>query len=203
MKKSDKKIIILTIVIFYVVCLSLFVLFLYWRNRDALNTFEDVVKSSYVIKEKYGKIEKIRFYNPLNYGTKVNDEYIMKVKITNDKNKTYEIDVIDGKDTNSIVGYIIDNKRYDEYEQFNLDEYKDKIDNKIINNIGEFNNYQELFNEVNKLANDMYGVDNYFAYKIYYDRNNKVYLVEVYSKEKGVNFIIKENGEVLSSCIIR
>lgn len=204
MKKTDKKNLIMVLVLFYSFCFGGIILFANLRSKDAISTFENNIKNSDVIKEKYGNIEKIKFKNIFNYGKSVNNEYVMKVKITNDKHKTYIIDVISGKSTNSIVGFIIDGQRYDEYEKFNLNDYQDEIKNNKLENItiDKFNNYQELFAEIKELAINKYGEDDYLAYKIYYDKNALTYLVEVYSKEKQINFFIKENGEVLSSYII-
>ena len=204
MKKSDKRNLIIGVILFYSVCFGGIILFANLRSKDAISTFENNIKNSDIIREKYGNIKKIKFKNLFNYGKSVNNEYVMKVKITNDKNKTYIIDVISGKSTNSIVGFIIDGKRYDEYESFNLENYQNKINNNKLEDVKivKFTNYQELFDKIKELAIELYGEDDYLAYKIYYDKNNLTYLVEVYTKEKQINFFIKENGEVLSSFIV-
>lgn len=200
MSKTDQRNIIMGFTIFYLVCTIVFILFLYLNNRRVINLFEDYVKNSYVLKEKYGNIRKIKFKNPFNYGKAVNDEYIMTIKITNDQNKTYVIDIIDGKLTNSMVGFIINGERFTEYESFNLDDYQDKIENNNVKNqnVGEFNNYQELFNKIKILFIELYGEKDNLAYKIYYDKNKSTYLIETYFDEQCIVFLIKEKGNVLS-----
>jgi len=200
MKKSNNRNLIIGFTIFYLVCIILIIIFLNLNNKRAINVFEDYVKNSDVLKEKYGNIKKIRFKNPLNYGKSVNDEYIMTIKITNDQNKTYVIDVIDGKSTNSMVGFIINGERFVEYEKFNLVDYQDKIKNNNLEkqNVGVFNNYQELFDQIKILFIKLYGEKDNLAYKIYYDKNNLTYLIETYSNEQSVGFLISDNGNVLS-----
>ena len=200
MKKSNNRNLIIGFTIFYLVCIILIIIFLNLNNKRAINVFEDYVKNSDVLKEKYGNIKKIRFKNPLNYGKSVNDEYIMTIKITNDQNKTYVIDVIDGKSTNSMVGFIINGERFVEYEKFNLVDYQDKIKNNNLEkqNVGVFNNYQELFDQIKILFIKLYGEKDNLAYKIYYDKNKLTYLIETYSNEQSVGFLISDNGNVLS-----
>lgn len=206
MTKSDKRNLCVFIFAFYGICGILFCFMIYLNNKRAINTFENVVKNSEILVHRYGKIKKIKFKNPLNYGKSVDDEYIMKIVITNQDNKSYQIDIIDGSSTNSIVGYIINKTRYDEYESFDIKDYKKEIEKNNLDNIniGKFTNYKELFQEVNKLAIELYGNYNYSAYRIYYDRNSSVYMIQVYSSEitEIYAFLIHENGKVLSSFII-
>ena len=200
MTKFDKRNLIICLTTFYIVCIILLVIFLNLNNRRVIELFEDYVKGSDVLKEKYGNIIKVKFKNPFNYGKSVNGEYIMTIKITNDQNKTYIIDIIDGKLTNSMVGFIINGERYDEYESFNLDDYQDKLKNNYVKNkdIGEFDNYEELFDKAKNLLIEEYDKTERCAYNIYYDKNNLIYLIEVYSNEYDIGLLIKENGNILS-----